>query len=60
MNWLKLVYGPFEQSNMHSTLDVPRPARKEMNVLKLKSSKGLTALMYILWSLDINQFYVTL
>ena len=30
---LKLVYGPFRQSNMHSTLDFcPRPARKERNV----------------------------
>ena len=30
----KLVYGPFGQSNMHSTLDFcPRPARKETNVL---------------------------
>ena len=29
----KLVYGPFGQSNMHSTLDFcPRPARKQTNV----------------------------
>ena len=30
---LKLVYGPFGQSNKYSTLDFcPRPARKETNV----------------------------
>ena len=30
---VKLVYGPFGQANMHSTLDFcPRPARKEMNL----------------------------
>ena len=36
---LKLVYGPFGQSNMHSTLDFcPRPARKETNVPLQKRS----------------------
>ena len=33
MSQLKLVYEPFGQSNMHSTLDFcPTPARKESNV----------------------------
>ena len=33
LNQLKLVYGPFGQSNMHSTLDFcSRSARKESNV----------------------------
>ena len=37
------VYGPFWQSNMHSTLDFcPRPARKETNIL--------TVLIYIFCS----------
>ena len=37
---IKLVYGPFRQSNMHSTLDFcPRPAKKEkMYVLLNKRS----------------------
>ena len=34
----KLVYEPFEQSNMHSTLEFcPRPARKEKNVREVES-----------------------
>ena len=37
---------------MHCTLDFcPRPARKESNVPRLKSRKGLTVLIYILCSL---------
>ena len=40
LNWLKLVYGLFGKSIMHFTLS--RPARKESNVPKLKSSYGLT------------------
>ena len=44
----KLVYGPFGQSNMDSTLDFfPRPARKEMNVPLLKRSLEITVLIYI-------------
>ena len=39
LNQLKLVYGPFGQINMHSTLDFcPTPARKEMNVTLHKRS----------------------
>ena len=44
---LKLVDGPFGQSNIHSTLDFfPRPARKETNVPLHKKSQELTILMY--------------
>ena len=50
LNWSKLVYGPFGQNKMHQTLDFcNRPARKELNVPKLKSSYELTILIYILW-----------
>jgi hypothetical protein len=37
LNRFKLVYGPFEKCKMHSTL-LSRPANKESNVPKLKSS----------------------
>ena len=39
LNQLELVYGPFGQNNMHSTLDFwPRLARKETNVPINKNS----------------------
>ena len=39
-NQIKLVYGPFRQSNMHSTLDFcPRPARKKTNVCTTTKEK---------------------
>ena len=38
---IKLVYGPFRQSNMHSTLDFcPGPARKKMNVPLREAKSG--------------------
>ena len=42
-NWFKLVYGQFEQSNMHSNLDFyPRQARNETNVLYyIRKAKSL-------------------
>ena len=48
LNQIKLVYGPFGQNNMHSTLDFcPRPARKEANVPLNKRNYGLTVLIKI-------------
>ena len=45
LNQLKLVYGLFGQSKIHSTLDFcPRPARKETNDPLHKRSLELTAL----------------
>ena len=43
LNQLKLVYGPFGQSNMNSVLDIcPRPAREETNVhLHMIEAKSL-------------------
>jgi hypothetical protein len=42
LNQFKLVYGPFWQSNMHSTLDFcPRPVRKVMNVPQKREVKSL-------------------
>ena len=48
MNWIKLVYGPFGQSNMHCTLNLPQTSQEriEFNVPKLKSSEDLTVLIY--------------
>ena len=41
------VYGPFGQSNKHSTPDLcPRPARKETNVPLHKRNFKLTVLIY--------------
>ena len=46
-NKIKLVYGPFGQSNMPSTLDFcPRPTREETNVPLDKRSYELTVLIY--------------
>ena len=50
LNQFEIVYGPFGQSNMHSTLDFcPIPARREVNVPLHKRSKELTVLIHILW-----------
>ena len=45
-----LVNVPFGYGNMYTQF-LPRPARKESNVPRLKSRKGLTVLVYILCSL---------
>ena len=37
LNWFTMVFGPIGESNMHGTL-IPRPARKESNVMNLKNS----------------------
>ena len=44
LNWFKLVYEPFEQSNMHRTLDFcpDNPENLELDVAQLKSSLDLT------------------
>ena len=48
MNWLKLVYEPFgAEQNALDTQFLPRPARKESNVPKLKSRYMLTVLIYM-------------
>ena len=52
LNWIKLVYGPFGQSNMQPVLYtqlLPRPARKELNVPKLKSifNLGKTIVLHV-------------
>ena len=41
LNWLKLLYLPFWQSNIEYTFSLPRPARKQSNVPKLKVANVL-------------------
>ena len=51
----KLVYGPFGQSNMHSTLDFClNPVRKERNVPVKKKDKSLCPNVYPVF---IQKFY---
>ena len=39
LNWLKLVYGPFEQTNLHVHSIFARPVMKESNVPEQNSKR---------------------
>ena len=55
----KLVYRPFGQSNMHSTLDFcPRPARKQTNVPLRKQEKLRAYCLNLLWS-KLGNFFLS-
>ena len=52
LNWFKLVYRLFEQSNMHHTFDFcpDQTSQEGIKYIKLKSS----CLIYILWIKSIK------
>ena len=58
LNQIKLVYGPFGQTNMDSILDFCfRPVRKEKNVPVHKRSQELTVLIYILCPQEMSEVF---